>query len=146
MTKKTIALLLCLSMMLAASACAKETAAPKTEESGGTGFGTARGSSLVEQDLYFLRHGASREDVETALGSPHTFILTDKNHCTYRLAGGELLKLTYSDEGLLQSARYTDAEGGEQDFFTYLNSLGIILNYVSNEQEKPQSDHPNSKA
>ncbi len=153
MTKKTIALLLCLSMMLALSACAKETAAPKTEESGGTGFGTARGSSLVEQDLYFLRLGAAREDVEMALGSPHSFILTNSNGCTYRLGGGEQLKLIYSDEGLLESARYTDAEGGEQDFFTYLNSLGIILNYVSDEpqtqpeqsedskeQEKPQQD------
>ncbi|MBQ7035780.1 MAG: hypothetical protein IJN34_08600 [Clostridia bacterium] len=144
MTKKILAFLLCLSLAMALSACAKETAAPKTEESGGTGFGTARGSSLVEQDLYFLRPGAAREDVETALGSPHSFILTDGNGCTYRLAGGEKLRITYSDEGLLEEARYTDGEGGEQNFFTYLNSLGILLNYESEdgEQPAPEPDKP----
>ena len=131
--KKIVAILLCLSLGASLCACKKsgEENAPRKEESAGTGYGTGRSSAIIEQDLYFLRPGSKRAEVESALGSPQSFVVTDADSCTYRLADGETLVLTYTKADKVDTAEYTDAEGKKWDFFAFLNSKGIIVNYGS---------------
>lgn len=135
MIKKSIAVLLCIALALGITACKRVEDAPRREESAGTGYGTARSSALIEQDLYFLRPRAERSAVEEALGSPQSFVISAENSCTYRLSKGEELTLTYSEKDLLESAQYKDAEGKTRDLFDYLDSIGVILNYSS--EDKP---------
>ena len=141
--KKIIALLLCLSLAAGISGCKKEDAALKKEESAGTGYGTARSASLIEQDLYFLRPQAERAAVEEALGSPQSFVISAQNSCSYRLSKGEELTLTYSEADRLESATYQDAEGKKWDLFSYLNSIGVMVNY--NNSEEPEETEPNEE-
>ncbi len=140
--KKIIAVLLCLTLGASLCACKKsaEEDAPLREESAGTGYGTGKSSAIIEQDLYFLRPGSKRADVERALGSPQSFVVTSVNSCTYQLAGGESLVLTYTKGDKVDAAEYTDAEGKKWDFFAYLNSKGIMVNYGSDTplEEQPE--------
>ncbi len=136
--KKIIAILLCISLAAGISGCKKEEKAPAREESGGTGYGTARSGALIEQDLYFLRPYAKRAAVEEVLGSPQTFVLSDGNSCTYRLSKGEEVTLNYTESDKLESAQYKNAEGKTQDLFAYLNSIGVMVNYVSGETYQPE--------
>jgi hypothetical protein len=129
MYKRIIALLLCLALLGGIPACKKADVAPAKEQSAGSGFDTSKASALIEQDLYFLRPGVERSMVEWALGTPQSFVLSQNNQCVYRLAGGGDLVLTFSDKNLLETARWTDAEGKTKDLFAYLDELGIIVNY-----------------
>ncbi len=142
--RKIIALLLCISLAAGVSSCKKEEKAPAREESGGTGYGTARSGALIEQDLYFLRPYTARSAVEEALGSPQTFVISDGNSCTYRLSKGEELTLNYTEADKLESAQYKNAEGKSQDLFDYLDSLGV-MNYVSGEAPEPEKQPDEEK-
>lgn len=143
--KKIIALLLCISLAAGFSGCKKEEKTSAREESGGTGYGTARTGALIEQDLYFLRPYAERAAVEEALGSPQTFVISDGNSCTYRLSKGEELTLKYTEADKLESAQYKDAEGKTQDLFAYLNSIGVLVNYSSGETVEPEKQPEQEK-
>ena len=138
--KKIIALLLCLSFALGLCACQRKEGeeTPIREESAGTGYGTGKVSALKEQDLYFLRPGSKKADVEKALGSPQSFVLTGSGRCEYRLADGEKLILIYNSNDKIEEAEYTDADGKHWDFFAFLNAKGIMVNYGS-DQPKPES-------
>ena len=145
--KKIIAILLCLSLGASLCACKKSGGenAPLREESAGTGYGTGRSSAIIEQDLYFLRPGSKRADVESALGSPQSFVVTDANSCTYRLAEGETLVLTYTKSDKVDTAEYTDAEGKKWDLFAYLNSKGIMVNYGSSTPLEDETETPDQQ-
>ncbi len=143
--KKIIALLLCISLAAGFSGCKKEEKAPAREESGGTGYGTARSGALIEQDLYFLRPYTARAAVEEALGSPQSFVVSAENSCTYRLSKGEELTLNYTESDKLESAQYKNAEGKTQDLFDYLNSIGVMVNYVSGETYQPEEQPEQEK-
>lgn len=136
--KKIVAIVLCLSLAAGITGCKKEDAAPQREESAGTGYGTARSASLIEQDLYFLRPQAERSAVEEALGSPQSFVISAENSCTYRLSKGEELTLTYSESDRLETAQYQDADGKEWDLFSYLDSIGVMVNYDSGDETEPE--------
>lgn len=142
--RKIIALLLCISLAAGFSGCKKEEKAPAREESGGTGYGTARSGALIEQDLYFLRPYTARAAVEEALGSPQTFVVSAENSCTYRLSKGEELTLNYTESDKLESAQYKNAEGKTQDLFDYLDSIGV-MNYVSGETVEPEEQPEQEK-
>ncbi len=142
--RKIIALLLCISLAAGVSGCKKEEKTPAREESGGTGYGTARSGALIEQDLYFLRPYTTRAAVEEALGSPQTFVVSAENSCTYRLSKGEELTLNYTESDKLESAQYKNAEGKTQDLFSYLDSIGV-MNYVSGEVPEPEKNPDEEK-
>ncbi len=138
--KKIIAVLLCLSLGASLCACKKQAEeAPAREESAGTGYGTGKTSAIIEQDLYFLRPGSKRSDVEAALGSPQTFVLAGVDSCSYRLADGEELVLTYNKNDKVDTAEYTDAEGKRWDLFAFLDAKGIMVNYGS---DTPLEEQP----
>ena len=143
--RKIIAILLCISLAAGVTGCKKEDKAPAREESGGTGYGTARSGALIEQDLYFLRPYTERAVVEEALGSPQTFVVSAENSCTYRLSKGEELTLNYTDSDKLKSAQYKNTEGKTQDLFAYLDSIGVITNYVSGEDISTQTQPDQEK-
>ena len=143
--RKIIAILLCISLAAGITGCKKEEKAPAREESGGTGYGTARSGALIEQDLYFLRPYTERAAVEEALGSPQTFVISAENSCTYRLSKGEELTLNYTESDKLESAQYKNTEGKTQDLFAYLNSIGVIVNYVSGEDISTQTQPDQEK-
>lgn len=138
--RKMIAMLLCLTLAAGLSACKKEETAPAREESAGTGYGTSRSSALVEQDLYFLRPYAERSAVEEALGNPQTFVVSAENSCTYRLSKGEEVTLNYTESDKLESAQYKTTDGKSQDLFAYLNSIGVMVNYVSGGAPAPEQE------
>lgn len=129
MNKKIITALLCFALLLGLAGCSEQQSAPAKEDAGGTGFDTARSYALVEQDLYFLRPGTERSEIEWALGSPQTFVLSAEDQCVYYLSGGEKLTLDYSMLDRLEKATYLNAEGKTLDFFAYLKDLGIIISY-----------------
>ena len=148
--KKIIALLLLLTLSAGLGACQKqnEESTPAREESAGTGYGTGKSSSLMEQDLYFLRPGSKRSEVEQRLGSPQSFVVADVNSCSYQLSKGEKLVLTYTEADKVDTAEFTDAEGKKWDLFAFLNSKGIMVNYGSDTPleetpiQLPEADAP----
>ena len=65
MNRKIIAILLCLLMASGMSACQSRTeSSAEREDGGGTGYDAAKKSILIEEDLYFLRPGTARSEVE----------------------------------------------------------------------------------
>lgn len=150
MKKKWIAAAVCLTLLVGLGGCkgGQPSVSAGKEDSGGTGFGVSQKSILSMQDLYFLRPGIARAEVEAALGSPQTYVLTSADTVTYRLQDGETLELTYSKNGWVEKARFTDTAGEEGDLFAYLSELGIISNYESdgsytsekNEEKEPEND------
>ncbi len=139
MKKRMISLLLCLLLIAGISGCGKQGApAKEREDSAGTGFGVTAQSSLLLQDLYFIRPNAARGDIEQALGSPQSKVLGDDGQVTYRLQEGQQLKLRYSSANTLQEAVYIDVQGEEKDLFLYLSELGILKNY--NTQQNQSGD------
>lgn len=150
MKKKITALLLCLLLLCCVNSCKSAPVAAKREESGGTGYGVSQKSALTLQDLYVLRPGTDRTEVQNALGSPQTHVIAENNTDTYRLQDGETLVLTYSDRDEIKTAELTDTAGAKQDLFGYLNSLGILKNYSTSEktelqenEEQPQTPQGN---
>lgn len=147
MNKKITVLLLCLLLLCSLSSCNRAAIATEREESGGTGYGVSQKSAVTMQDLYGLRPGTDRAEVTAALGSPQTYIIAENNTDTYRLQDGGTLVLTYSDRDEIKTAVFTDTAGAKQDLFGYLNSLGIIKNYVASgepeTEQQPQEDQPN---
>ena len=141
MKYRIIAAMLCGLLLI--SGCQKQDAVKKKkEESAGTGYGVSQKSALLMQDLYFLRPGTTRQEVEAALGSPQSFLIADANKDTYRLTTGETLVLTYNEKEKITAAQFSDLSGKRQDFFAYLNELGIITNYHPSETEPEEETQP----
>ncbi|MBQ8895016.1 MAG: hypothetical protein IJ043_11500 [Clostridia bacterium] len=148
MKYRLIAALLCCLLLF--SSCKEQAVTKEQEESGGTGYGVSQKSAITLQDLYDLRPGTARETVLSALGSAQSFIIAENNTDTYRLADGETLVLTYTEAGKIKTAVLTDTSGKKQDFFGYLNELGILLNYTPGstvvveepDAEKPEPESP----
>lgn len=133
--KRSTALLLCFLLLLCG--CKKQASTKEREDSAGTGYGVSQKSALTLQDLYGLQPGADRSQIQTLLGSPQTFIISESNTDTYRLSDGQTLLLTYNENDTVSTAVLTDTSGQKQDFFSYLNTLGILKNYhPSGEQEE----------
>ncbi len=146
MNRRIIAMLLCLLMAGSMAGCSGETeSAAAQEQGGGTGYDAATKSILTEEDLYFLRPGAAREDVELKLGSAQEYTIADGSTYTYTLKDGQRLVLTYGALETLDTAVYTDKSGKKQDLFSYFNELGVLTGYVGagsstggTQAEKPQ--------
>ncbi len=151
MRKRWSALLLMVALLCSLTGCKGEVASGEREESAGTGYGVTQKSVLTLQDLYFLRPGTARDEVSGALGSPLSYALTESDTDTYRLTDGETLVLTYNENEKITAAVFTDTSGKKQDFFSYLNSLGILKNYHSageleeEEEQTPEQEEPVEK-
>lgn len=149
MKYRLIAALLCVLLLFAG--CNRRAAQAEKEESGGTGYGVSQKSALILQDLYGLRPGTERSVVSAALGSPQTTLMQASNTDTYKISTGETLVLTYNENSEIKTAVLTDTAGQKQDFFGYLSSLGILLNYrpsseldedVTAPEELPEEETP----
>ena len=145
--KKTIAIAAILLLTL--SGCKSVSPAYEREESGGTGFGVTQKSAVTVQDLYFLTQSTTREEVLAALGSPHSYLLSDGNTDTYSLNDGGSLTLKYNDRGLIQSAAYTDSAKETKDLFEFLTEAGVLSGNTaapkpSGSEEKPESSNNNN--
>ena len=131
------------ALLCGLSGCKKAVLTKAQEESAGTGYGTTEKSVLTMQDLYFLRPGSNRKAIAAQLGSPLFYALQEQDTDTYRLTGGETLVLTYNYNDKVTAAELTDTAGKKQDFFLYLNELGIISNYQKEETKEPETpDQP----
>lgn len=129
MRNRWIASLLCVSVLFSLGGCKRELMEKPKEESGGTGYGVTDKSVLTLQDLYILRPGAKRSNVNQLLGSSLSYALEEADRDIYRLTDGETLVLTYNYNNQIIAAELTDTAGKKQDFFAYLNDLGVISNY-----------------
>jgi len=138
MKNRWIASLLCLSVLFSLGGCKRELAVKPKEDSGGTGYGVTDKSVLTLQDLYVLRPGAKRSSVNELLGSSLSHAMEEADRDTYRLTDGETLVLTYNYNDQITAAELTDTAGKKQDFFAYLNDLGVISNY------KTENDTPSA--
>ncbi len=136
MKYRWIAGVLICAMLCGLCGCHKSAVLQERENSAGTNFGVSQKSALTLQDLYELRPGTDRDAVKEALGSPHSFIVSNADTETYRLADGSVLELVYTDGEKIKSALFTDVAGKKQDLFAYLNTLGIIKNYTSSGTEE----------
>lgn len=150
MRKRWIALLLMGALLCSLTGCKEEEAPSAREESAGTGYGVTQKSVLTLQDLYFLRPGTDRAEVSVALGSPVSYALVESDTDTYRLTDGETLVLTYNENEKITAAVLTDTAGKKQDFFSYLNRLGILKNYhaageAEEEEQPPAQEEPVKK-
>ncbi len=142
MKRRWMALLLTGVMLCSLGGCKQAQVQKAKEESGGTGYGVSDKSVLTVQDLYFLRPGTNRSNVNKQLGSSLSYALEESNNDTYRLTDGETLVLTYNENDKIVTAVFTDTAGKKQDFFAYLNELGIISNYQaeSGTVTEPETD------
>ena len=143
MNRKIIAILLCLLMASGMSACQSRTeSSAEREDGGGTGYDAAKKSILIEEDLYFLRPGTARSEVEKQLGTAQEYMIDQVSTYTYTLSGGEKIELTYGVKDTVDLATYTDSEGNSQDLFIYLSSLGVLTGYMGNSSivQKPDSE------
>lgn len=150
MKKRWMLYLLTAALLLSLCGCKKAAVSKLQEESAGTGYGTSEKSILTMQDLYFLRPGSNRKTVTENLGSSLYSALQEQERDTYRLTDGETLVLTYNQNNKVIQAELTDTSGQKQDFFRYLNDMGIISNYQSESEKAPEEtpeepetpDHP----
>ena len=135
MKKRWIALALTALLLCNLSGCKEAPVEVPQEDCGGTGYGVSQKSVLTVQDLYFLRPGVNRSVVAENLGSSLANALEESATDTYRLTDGETLVLTYNVNDKISGAVWTDTAGKKQDFFQYLNDIGIISNYKPDHEE-----------
>lgn len=146
MKYRLMAVLLCVASLL--SGCSRQAEEQKRENSAGTGYGVSQKSAIMMQDLYTLRPGTNREEVIRLLGSPQSFLMAENNEDTYLLSTGETVAIVYNERNKIESALYHDSSGRKQDFFAYLNKLGILTNYhpgesaPSDQEQTPQPETP----
>jgi len=131
MNRRIIATLLCLLMAGSVAGCSSETeSSAAQEQGGGTGYDAAAKSIITEEDLYFLRPGKTRSEVELKLGSAQEYTIADGSTYTYLLKDGQRLVLTYGTLDTLDAAVFTDKNGKKQDLFVYLSDLGVLTGYA----------------
>lgn len=144
MNRRIIATLLCLLMAGNVAGCSRAVdATAEREQGGGTGYDAATKSILTEEDLFFLRPGVERAEVELQLGSAQEYTIADGNTYTYTLKDGQRVVLTYGSLDTLDTADYTDKSGKKQDLFVYLTDLGVLRGYTGSDgtrQPEPEPD------